>query len=67
MPKMKSNRALMKRVKVTKSGKIKHKHAYMGHFAPRKTKKQRMHLAKYAYIDKSDMPRIRDRINYKAK
>ncbi len=67
MPKMKSNRSMMKRVRITGTGKIKRKHAYMGHFAPGKTKKQRMHLAKYTYMDKSDMPRIHDMINYKAK
>lgn len=67
MPKMKSNRALMKRIKVTGTGKIKRKHAYMGHLAPRKSRKQRKHLAMAAYVNPVDMPRIRDMINYKAK
>jgi translation initiation factor IF-3 len=40
MPKMKSKRALMKRVKVTGSGALKRKHAYMGHLPRiRRTKK----------------------------
>lgn len=67
MPKMKSNRALMKRIKVTGTGKIKRKHAYMGHLAPRKSRKQRKHLAMATYVNPVDMPRIRDMINYKAK
>lgn len=67
MPKMKSNRALMKRIKVTANGKIKRKHAYMGHLAPRKTRKQKKHLAKAAYMNPVDMPRIRAMINFKVK
>lgn len=67
MPKMKSNRALMKRIKVTANGKIKRKHAYMGHLAPRKTRKQKKHLAKATYMNPVDMPRIRAMINFKVK
>ncbi|MCQ2772118.1 MAG: 50S ribosomal protein L35 [Bacilli bacterium] len=62
MPKMKSSRTLAKRIKVTGTGKIKVKRAYMGHFAPRKTRKQRKHLAKPAYVHKTDMKRISDMI-----
>jgi large subunit ribosomal protein L35 len=67
MPKMKSSRTLMKRIKVTGSGKIKRKHAYMGHLAPNKTRKEKHHLREAALVDKTDMPRIRDMINYKVK
>lgn len=66
MPKMKSSRTLMKRIKVTGTGKIKRKHAYMGHFAPNKTTKEKKHLAKSGLVSKTDMPRIRDMI-YKGK
>jgi large subunit ribosomal protein L35 len=54
---------LMKRIKVTGTGKIKRKHAYMGHFAPNKTHKEKKHLAKAGLVDKTDMPRIRDMIS----
>ena len=37
MPKMKTKRALAKRVKVTGTGKLKRKCAYMSNLAPRKT------------------------------
>jgi large subunit ribosomal protein L35 len=63
MPKMKSSRTLMKRIKVTGTGKIKRKHAYMGHFAPNKTHKEKKHLAKAGLVDKTDMSRIRDMIS----
>ena len=39
MPKMKSKRALMKRIRVTGSGKIKRDCAYRRHLAPNKTSK----------------------------
>ena len=41
MPKMKSKRGLMKRVKVTGSGKVTRHHAYVSHLAPHKTTKQK--------------------------
>ena len=40
MPKMKTKRALAKRVKVTGKGKLKRHSAYTSHLAPRKTHKQ---------------------------
>ncbi|MCR4562986.1 MAG: 50S ribosomal protein L35 [Bacilli bacterium] len=62
MPKMKSSRTLAKRIKVTGTGKIKIKHAYMGHFAPNKTHKQKKHLAKRGLLHKTDVARVRDMI-----
>jgi large subunit ribosomal protein L35 len=59
MPKMKSKRALMKRIKITKSGKIIHKSAYTGHLAPNKTTKQKRHLQKARQIHPTDAKRIR--------
>lgn len=67
MPKMKTSKTLMKRIKITGTGKIKRKHAYMGHLAPNKTRKQRKQLAGAAYVDRTDMPRITDMIDYKNK
>lgn len=59
MPKMKSKRALMKRIKITKSGKILHKAAFTGHLAPRKTTKQKRHLRKSRQMHPSDVKRVR--------
>ena len=59
MPKMKSKRALMKRVKVTGSGKVVRHHAYVSHLAPHKTTKQKRHLRKQASVSKSDLKRVK--------
>ncbi|MDY5440624.1 MAG: 50S ribosomal protein L35 [Candidatus Enteromonas sp.] len=59
MPKMKSNRSLSKRVKVTGTGKLKFVHAYKGHHAPYKTAKQSRQLRRAGMIDKTDYKRIR--------
>ena len=59
MPKMKTKRALAKRVKVTGTGKLKRKCAYMSHLAPRKTHKQKRHLRKARLVSRSDFQRIR--------
>ncbi|CCZ85212.1 MAG TPA: 50S ribosomal protein L35 [Candidatus Caccosoma faecigallinarum] len=59
MPKMKTKRALAKRVKVTGTGKLKRKCAYMSHLAPRKTHKQKRHLRKARLVSRSDFKRIR--------
>lgn len=59
MPKMKTKKALAKRVKKTGSGQLKRSQAYMNHFAPNKTKKQKRHLKKSALISKSDYKRIK--------
>jgi len=59
MPKMKSKRALMKRIKITKSGKLIHKAAYTGHLAPNKTTKQKRHLQKPRQIHPTDAKRVR--------
>ena len=60
MPKMKSRKALTKRVKVTGTGKLKRHHAYTSHFAANKTHKQKVGLRKSALVSKSDEKRIRD-------
>ncbi len=57
MPKMKTKRALAKRVRVTGSGKFKRHSAYTSHLAPRKTTKQKRHLRKAGLVSKSDYKR----------
>lgn len=59
MPKMKSNRSLSKRIKVTGNGKLKYVHAYKGHHAPYKSAKQSRQLRRAGLIDKTDYKRIR--------
>ena len=59
MPKMKTKKALAKRVKRTASGKLKRGHAYVSHLAPHKTHKQKRHLRKASLVSKSDYKRIK--------
>lgn len=59
MPKMKSKRALMKRIKVTGSGKLKRDCTKRRHLAPNKTHKQKRHLRKATVVSVSDYKRVK--------
>ncbi len=59
MPKMKSKKALTKRIKVTGSGKIVRHSAYTSHLAPHKTHKQKRHLRKASVMSSSDYKRVK--------
>ncbi len=63
MPKMKTKKALAKRVKKTGSGKLKRQHAYVSHFAANKTQKQKRKLRKGTLVSKSDYKRIKLLLN----
>ena len=58
MPKMKSKRALLKRCKVTGSGKIKIFHSHVSHLAPHKSTKQKRHLRMPNTLSNSDLKRV---------
>ncbi len=62
MPKMKSKRALMKRVRVTGSGKLKRSSSHISHLSHNKTHKQIRHLRKASLVAKSDQKRIKQLI-----
>jgi large subunit ribosomal protein L35 len=57
--KLKSKRALMKRIKVTKSGKLMRKSAYTGHLSRNKSTKQKRQARKSRQISASDYKRIK--------
>ena len=59
MPKMKSKKALTKRVKVSGTGKLVRRSAFTSHLAPLKTHKQKRHSRKARLIDKTDYKRIK--------
>lgn len=59
MPKMKSKKALMKRIKVTGSGNVMIKHANKSHHAIRKSHKAKRQLRAASLVDKTDYKRIR--------
>ena len=60
MPKMKTKKALAKRVKVTGTGKLKRSHAYTSHRAAFKTHKQKVKLRKSTTVSASDYKRVKD-------
>ena len=59
MPKMKTKRALAKRVKKVGNGKLKIKSAYTSHLSHNKTHKQKRHLRKSGLVHATDCKRIK--------
>ena len=59
MPKMKTKKALAKRVKRTGTRKLKRSQAYTSHFMRHKSQKQKRNLRKATLISKSDYKRIK--------
>lgn len=58
MPKMKSNRAAMKRFKRTGTGKIRRRKAYHSHLLTHKRAKRKRGLRRGTLVDPSDRRRI---------
>jgi len=65
MPKMKSNRAAVKRFRFTGSGKIKRHKAYASHILTKKSSKRKRNLRQSALVAKSDERRIKAMISQK--
>ena len=59
MPKLKPHKGLLKRVKVTATGKITRHQAFKGHLMASKTSKRRRRLGRTMKIDKTNMKVIR--------
>ncbi len=55
--KQKTKKSAAKRFKITKSGKLKRKHAYRSHMAIGSTTKAKRHLRKDGLVSKSDIKR----------
>ena len=60
MPKQKTHKGLAKRVKVTASGKVKHKKAGAGHLMSSKNAKRRRRINSPALVDKSMTAKVRN-------
>lgn len=58
MPKMKSNRAAMKRFKKTGTGKIRRRKAYASHLLTSKSTKRKRKLRKGTTVSPSDSKKI---------
>lgn len=64
MPKIKSNRAAMKRFKVTASGKIKRGRGFKRHLLSTKGKKRKRHLRKAGIVSPQEQKNIRKLVPY---
>lgn len=65
MPKIKSNRAAMKRFKVTGSGKIKRNRGFKSHLLSSKNKKRKRRLRQSTTVAPVESKNIRQLIPYK--
>jgi len=59
MPKMKTNSSAKKRFRVTGSGKIKRKKAYLNHILTKKSTKRKRGLSNDAIVSDSDMGNVK--------
>jgi large subunit ribosomal protein L35 len=64
MPKMKTNSGAAKRFKMTGSGKLVRKKAYLRHQLSCKTRKQKRHLRHGVVVDAANAPAIRKLLPY---
>ena len=64
MPKIKTHRGAAKRFKVTGSGKVQRKRAYLRHILSTKTRKQKRRLRQSALIAATDVKAIKRLIPY---
>ena len=65
MPKMKTRRAVAKRLSLTKTGKIKRAKAFKSHLLNGKTRKRKRNLRKGTLVDATVQKNMRDLIPYK--
>lgn len=64
MPKQKTNRGAAKRFKVTGTGKLKRRKAYLRHILTNKTRKQKRHLRQAVVVDAANKKAIRRLVPY---
>ena len=64
MPKLKTNRGAAKRFKMTGSGKILRRKAYLRHQLSCKTRKQKRHLGKAAVVESANARHIKRLLPY---
>lgn len=60
MPKMKTKKALQKRIKITGTGEWMRDHAFTSHLAQNKSTKQKRHLSKKGTVHKTDYRRLKN-------
>ena len=65
MPKIKTHSGAKKRFKLTKTGKVKHAHAFKSHILNKKTTKRKRNLRKVVTADVTNVAKIKKMIPYK--
>ena len=65
MPKQKTHRGAAKRLRVTKTGKIKRAKAYKSHILNKKSPKRKRNLRKGTYVAAAEAKVVRKLIPYK--
>ena len=64
MPKLKTNRSVAKRLRFTKSGKLKKRSANRGHLLRKMSRKAKRRLRQGGYLSKGDAKKIRRLLPY---
>lgn len=64
MPKLKTNRSVAKRFKITKKGKVKKRKAQRGHILGKKSRKRKRKLRRSSYLTNADAKKIRRLLPY---
>ena len=64
MPKIKTSRSAAKRFKFTKTGKAKHKHAFLRHLLTSKSRGRKRQLRQAGTLNKVDSAKIRALMPY---
>ncbi|MCX7624619.1 MAG: 50S ribosomal protein L35 [Candidatus Sumerlaeaceae bacterium] len=65
MPKQKTKRSAAKRFRVTATGKIKRKKAYLSHILTSKDRKRKRHLRKPTFVSPAEAKNVKKLIPYK--
>jgi large subunit ribosomal protein L35 len=66
MPKLKTSKSVKKRIRISKTGKIKHFKAGRRHLLGGKASKRKRHLGKPGYVSKADASAIKLLLPYGA-
>ena len=64
MPKLKTNKSVAKRFRITKTGKLKKRSAGRSHILGKKTRKAKRKLRKSSYVSSVDAAKVRRLLPY---
>ena len=64
MPKQKTKKAVVKRMKLTKTGKVKFRHAFTSHLLVRRSSKRKRQLRRQSAVDSTNTRAIRSMLPY---